>query len=92
MLTLSSIGSQIVTARRKRKWTQAELGKRSSVSRATIEALENGRLGELGFSKVEKILAALGMELKLQEIGAARPTLEQLMQEDSDDQSLDRRR
>jgi transcriptional regulator with XRE-family HTH domain len=92
MLMLSSIGVQIAAARRKRKWSQALLAQRASVSRATIEALENGRTGELGFSKITKILSALGMELKLQQTGSARPTLEELMREESDDQGLDRRR
>ncbi|HTM36134.1 MAG TPA: helix-turn-helix domain-containing protein [Terriglobales bacterium] len=89
---LPFIGAQIAAARKKRGWTQAQLAKRASVSRATIEALENARTGELGFSKVTKILSALGLELKLQETGAARPTLDELMQEQSDDQGLDRNR
>ena len=55
-------------------------------------ALENGRAGELGFSKVAKLLAALGLELTLQTAGSQRPTLDELMQEDRDDKSLDRRR
>jgi hypothetical protein len=54
--------------------------------------LENGRLGELGYTKVVNILTALGLELKLQETNARRPTLEELMSEDNDDQGLDRRR
>jgi transcriptional regulator with XRE-family HTH domain len=92
MLMLPFIGAQIAAARKKRGWTQAQLAKRASVSRATIEALENARTGELGFAKVTKILSALGLELKLQETGAARPTLDELMQEQSDDQGLDRNR
>ena len=92
MLTLSSIGVQIAGARKKQALSQAQLAKHASVSRATIEALENGRTGELGFSKITKILAALGMELKLEESGSGRPTLDELRLENSDDQSLDRRR
>ena len=92
MLTLSFIGTQIAGARKKKGWSQAELAKHASISRATIEALENGRTGELGFSKITKILAALGMELKLEESGSGRPTLDELRLENSDDQSLDRRR
>ncbi len=61
-------------------------------SRATLDALENGRAGELGFSKVAKLLAALGLELTLQTAGSQRPTLDELMQEDRDDKGLDRRR
>ena len=79
-------------ARKKRGWSQADLAKRASISRATIEALENARTGELGFSKITKILAALAMELKLQERGSARPTLDELIKEEGDDQGLDRRR
>ena len=92
MLTLPFIGTEIASARNKRGWSQAELAKRASVSRATLDALENGRAGELGFSKITKILAALGMELKLQESGSGRPTLDELIQEETDDQGLDRRR
>lgn len=91
MLTLSSIGTEIATRRRKLGLSQTALAKSASVSRATVDALENGRTGELGFSKITKILSALGMELKLQDTGSRRPTLDELMQEDRDDQSLDRR-
>jgi hypothetical protein len=48
--------------------------------------------GELGYSKINNILTALGLELKLLEASAGRPTLEELMEEARDDQSLDRRR
>ena len=92
MLTLSFIGTEIASARNKRGWSQADLAKRASVSRATLDALENGRAGELGFSKITRILAALSMELKLQESVSGRPTLDELMQEDRNDQGLDRRR
>jgi transcriptional regulator with XRE-family HTH domain len=71
---------------------QSVLAKAAGVSRATIEALENGRSGELGFSKVAKILAALGLELTMQEAQPRRPTLDELLEEDRDDKGLDRRR
>jgi hypothetical protein len=51
-----------------------------------------GRLGELGFSKISNILAALGLELKLQAASTRRPTLEELLNEESDVEGLDRRR
>jgi hypothetical protein len=51
-----------------------------------------GRLGELGFSKISNILAALGLELKLQAASTRRPTLEELLNEKSDVEGLDRRR
>ncbi len=91
-LDLISIGSQIAEHRRTLKLTQTELSRKAGVSRATIDALENGRTGELGFSKVTKLLAALGLELKLQRASSQRPTLDELIEEDRDDQSLDRRR
>jgi len=92
MLHLISIGSQIAERRKTLKLSQAELARKAGVSRATLDALENGRAGELGFSKLTKLLAAVGLELKLQAAGSERPTLDELMQEDRDDESLDRRR
>ena len=91
MLDLISIGAQIAERRESLKLSQAALVEKAGVSRATLDALENGRAGELGFSKLTKLLAALGLELRLQEASSQRPTLDQLMQEDRDDKSLDRR-
>jgi transcriptional regulator with XRE-family HTH domain len=92
MLTLSTIGAQIAAKRKKLGLSQAELARKASLSRATLDALENGRSGELGFSKVTKLLSALGLGLKLQESGSPRPTLDEIMEEDRNDQGLDRRR
>lgn len=92
MLGLLSIGRETAERRKSLKLTQAELSRKAGISRATLDALENGRTGELGFSKVTKLLAALGLELTLQPARSRRPTLDELIQEDHDDQSLDRRR
>jgi transcriptional regulator with XRE-family HTH domain len=91
MLDLISIGGQIAERRKAVKLSQTELARKAGVSRATLDALENGRAGELGFSKVTKLLAALGLELTLQTASSQRPSLDELMQEDRDDKSLDRR-
>ena len=92
MLDLTSIGGQVAERRKRLKLTQTELSRKAGLSRATLDALENGRAGELGFSKVTKLLTTLGLELKLQTASSQRPTLDELMQEDRDDKSLDRRR
>ena len=92
MLDLISIGQQIAERRKKLKLSQAALARKAGISRATVEALENARADELGFSKLTKLLAVLGLELKLQTASSNRPTLDELLKEDRDDQSLDRRR
>lgn len=92
MLPLSSIGEHIAAKRKTMGLSQTVLAKKARISRATLDALENNRLGELGYSKITNILNALGLELKLQEVSARRPTLEELMNEESDDQGMDRRR
>ena len=73
MLDLISIGDQIAERRKKLKLSQTELSRKAGISRATLDALENGRAGELGFSKLTKLLAALGLELKLQHGKLAAP-------------------
>ena len=92
VLDLLSIGGQIAEARKRLKLSQTGLSRKAGLSRATLDALENGRAGEMGFSKVTRLLTALGLELTLQTASAQRPTLDELMQEDRDDKSLDRRR
>ena len=92
MLPLPSIAEQIANKRKTMGLSQAALAQKARISRATLDALENGRLGEIGYTKITNILTALGLELKLQEASARRPTLEDLMNEESDDTGLDRRR
>jgi len=92
MFDLIFIGDEIAKRRKTLKLSQAELARKAGVSRATLDALENGRAGELGFSKLTKLLAVVGLELKLQAAGSHRPTLDELVEEDRDDKSLDRRR
>jgi transcriptional regulator with XRE-family HTH domain len=92
MLPLSSLSEQIASKRKALGLTQPALAKKARVGLSTLDALENGRLGELGYSKITNILTVLGLELKLQESSAGRPTLEELMKEGRDDQGLERRR
>lgn len=92
MLSLSSLGERIASKRKELGLTQRQLAHKARVGLSTLDALENARLGELGYSKITNILTALGLELRLQEISTRRPTLEELMEEGRDDQGLDRRR
>ena len=92
MLTLRSLGPQIASRRKALKFSQSDLARKAGISRATLDALENGRSGELGFTKVANILSALGLELRVHEANLQRPTLDTLLEEDRDDKGLDRRR
>ena len=93
MLPLSALGERIARKRKDLGLTQSQLAQKARVGLSTLDALENARLGELGYSKITNILTALGLELRLQEkISGRRPTLEELMEEGRDDQGLDRRR
>jgi transcriptional regulator with XRE-family HTH domain len=96
VLPLPALAEQIVARRKALGLSQTALAKQAKVSRSTIDALENGRTGELGYSKITNILAALGLELSLRESTPRRPTLDDLMAEDREeeqhDQGLVRRR
>ena len=91
MLLLVDIAEEIAKQRKAVGLSRAELAKRALVSRSTLEALENGRIGELGYAKVNRILTALGMEFKLQEMNHSRPTLDELMIENDREDALLRR-
>ena len=88
MLLLVDIAEEITKQRKAAGLSRAELAKRALVSRSTLEALENGRIGELGYAKVNKILTALGLELKLRQINLSRPTLDQLLIENEREDAL----
>jgi transcriptional regulator with XRE-family HTH domain len=81
MLLLIDIGEEISKRRKAVGLTQAELAKMARISRSTLDALENGRMGELGYMKVNNILISLGLEFKLQVAASKRPTLDDLMLE-----------
>ncbi len=91
-MDLLALGSEVAAKRRSLRLSQSKLAEMAGISRATLDALENGRTGELGYSKITRLLSVLGLELKLQPAGSHRPTLDELIEEDRNDQSLDRRR
>lgn len=88
MLSLDIVGIEVSKARRAKALTQTELAKRAGVSRATLESLENGRLAELGFNKLSRILRALSLELKIGPYNFQRPTLEDLVLENEREDAM----
>jgi transcriptional regulator with XRE-family HTH domain len=85
MIALEDIGKEIGTARKAKGLRQADLAARSGVSRATIDALENGRASDIGYSRLARILAVLGLELRLGPAASRRPTLDELLKERGED-------
>jgi transcriptional regulator with XRE-family HTH domain len=81
MDAMEDIGKEIAARRKAQRLRQADLASRAGVSRATLEALENGRAAEIGYSKLARILSALGLELRLGPAGTRRPTLDELLSE-----------
>ena len=63
MLDLEQIGLQIVAARKLRKVSQSQVAQLAGISLRTMNLLENGRATDLGYSKLTRILAAVGLEL-----------------------------
>jgi len=62
-MELSEIGNRIRSERRRKGLTQARLAEEAGLSRATLNSLEKGTIGELGFHKLDAILGILGLEL-----------------------------
>ena len=84
-MSLGQLGKGISDARREQGLRQIDLAKRAGLSRATIDALENGRAADIGVSKLSRILGILGLELSIRPASNERPTLDELMEENSDD-------
>jgi len=82
---MATIAEEIARKRKELGLSQSALAKRAHIGRSTLDALENGRMGELGYTKINNILSALGLELRLQEATSRRPTLEELMSEEHHD-------
>ena len=82
-MDLHEIGQLICTTRKHKKLSQEKLGKQLGMSRATISAIENGTISEIGVRKILALCTALGLELSAQE-KKRRPTLQQLLKDQED--------
>lgn len=82
-MELEQIGKQIASTRKKLKLGQREVALRAAVSLRTMTLLESGRATEIGYAKLTRILAVLGLELRVEAATKGRPTLEDLLREDS---------
>jgi transcriptional regulator with XRE-family HTH domain len=85
MLSVGQIGQTVAAARSSAGLRQTDLAAKAGLSRATIDALENGRASDIGVSKLSRVLATLGMELAIRPTTNERPTLDELMKEDAND-------
>jgi transcriptional regulator with XRE-family HTH domain len=85
MESIKKIGRIIATTRADRGLRQVDLAGKAGLSRATIDALENGRASDIGVSRLSRILSVLGLELSITPAANVRPTLDELMKEDADD-------
>jgi len=83
-MDLIDIGGQVRSARKGRGLSQSKLAELSGVSRARLDALENGRASDIGFKNVVRILNAVGLDIRVGPANARRPTLDDLLQEEED--------
>lgn len=84
----SQIGEKIESLRKERGWSQTELAEKARVSRSFISGLESGGIHDPGINKIGKILALFERTLVI-ELEDSPPTLEDLLEENSDVGSLD---
>ncbi len=82
MPDLVELGGLIKAARRRQHLTQTDLAGKAGVSRARIDALENGRISGIGYKPLLRLLNALGLDLRVTELNRGRPTLDDLLAEE----------
>jgi transcriptional regulator with XRE-family HTH domain len=77
---IKTVGTTIREARRTAGLTQADLAASLGMSRATISAIENGTIQEIGVRKLAALCAAIGLDVH---VGPqrTRPTLNELRAE-----------
>ena len=79
-MTLNTLGKEIKTLRKEKKWSQDDMEKYSGITKRTISKIENGFIDEVGIKKVETILDLLDFELSIRPKGRPK-TLEELQNE-----------
>lgn len=80
-MDMQELGQAMRAARKQRKLTQRQLSEQLGMSRATISAIENGTVNEVGIRKVLAICSLLGLEMLIQSHQPRRPTLHTLVTE-----------
>jgi transcriptional regulator with XRE-family HTH domain len=91
MTKLIEVGKLVREARHAQNLSQGQLVERSSVSRARIDALENGRISEIGFKNLLRVMNALDLDLRVTQLNNGRPTLDDLTEEDENASRLGKR-
>ena len=71
MQTILDLGERVATRRRSLGLKQGEVAARAGVTQETLSRFERGKAAEFGSRKLLAVLAVLGMELQLTEMGAS---------------------
>ena len=79
-MSLDDIGATLRQVRKEKKYSQQYLSEQLGISRASISAIENNTITEIGVRKIIKLCTFLGLELIVQ-VKRTRPTLQQLQAE-----------
>jgi HTH-type transcriptional regulator/antitoxin HipB len=79
-MNFQQIGIVLREARKASGQSQQELAKPLGMSRATISAIENGTVSEIGVRKLMALCAALGLSVHVS-VPEKRPTLFELREE-----------
>jgi transcriptional regulator with XRE-family HTH domain len=90
-MDLIDLGELIKKTRQSQKLSQGELVQRSKISRARLDALENGRISDIGFKNLTRVMNALGLDFRITQLNDSRPTLEDLVEEEEHASRLGRR-
>lgn len=80
MQTIPELGQALSQRRKLLHMKQGQVAARSGLSQALLSRLENGQLSEFGARKLMAVLAVLGLELTLTEVGT-EGTLDELRRE-----------
>jgi transcriptional regulator with XRE-family HTH domain len=74
-MTLASVGHLIGNRRRALGMTLAQLASAARVGRSTLAALETGKLSELGFVKLTRLCAVVGLVLEARPMALDAPLM-----------------
>jgi len=81
-MTLLELGPYIRQERKRAGLSMQALAEMAGVDRTTISKLENQHLPEMGYAKLERVLAILGLEFWVRPVDGL-PTLKDLQRENA---------
>lgn len=89
-MDIVDVGGLLRKARKEKRLTQSALAATAGLTRSRIDAIENGRAADVGIKYLLRAMNAVGLDLRVTALNENRPTFNDLVEENEEEDSAPR--